>query len=151
MWKQISHPRIASGCIFLSPKIKLDCVRLRKFMAEWKSVPGLSAFTDVLLQKHLASGGDRNGKHNGQSPGLLPVQDMSRRGVWDGSYSGVPGQVSRYGKDKTLEFEYRQVVQLLGQPTIGFSFAGTCFSAISFKWTNRSGRNFSTRAFQHVT
>ena len=31
--------------------------------------------------------------------------------------------------------------------TIGFSFAGTCFSAICFKRANRSGRNLSTRDF----
>ena len=31
--------------------------------------------------------------------------------------------------------------------TIGFSFAGTCFSAISFKWADRSERNFYTRGF----
>ena len=31
--------------------------------------------------------------------------------------------------------------------TIGFSFAGTCFSAISFKRVDRSGRNLGTRGF----
>ena len=33
------------------------------------------------------------------------------------------------------------------QPTIGFSFAGTCFSAISFEWADRSGLKLGTRDF----
>ena len=46
----------------------------------------------------------------------------------------------------------RSAVNVKTQPTIGFSFAGTCFfSAISRKRRNRSGRYLGIRSFQYVT
>ena len=72
------------------------------------------------------------------------------------SSAGFPGPPTRfldtlqsYSDFPKTPFDPLPVFQLsiifFCSTTIGFSFAGTCFSAISFKRADRSGRNLGTK------